>query len=52
MSNYRADRLSKLSTLASNIGGKLEREIKAAEMKSPQAVIYQELVVYLSSHVT
>ena len=40
VSNYRADRLSKPSFLASYIGGKLACELKAADMSSPQAVIY------------
>ena len=34
------DRLSKPSILASHIGGKLARELKAADINSLQAVIY------------
>ena len=41
LSNYRAERLSKPGILAPNIGGKLAREIKAADMSSLQAVIYR-----------
>ena len=34
------DSLSKPSFLASHIGGKLARELKAADMNSPQTAIY------------
>ena len=41
LSNYRADRLSKPGILASDIGGKLARELKSADMNNLQAVIIE-----------